>query len=203
MKGFNMVRSFLGFKSIVKFNLISLFMLAFTPILNVNVSWALSSHIHGFDLVLGKKMDISFEEAEKATVVIFLSARCPCSASHQGVINLLSKEFKAPEFRFVGIHSNSDENLETARNHFKEAFEFPVIQDEQAILADEFRAYKTPHVFVLGPKRQVLFQGGVDNSHHAHQATKHYLKEALVAIREGKEILEKEVRVLGCAIKRP
>lgn len=141
---------------------------------------------------------------KKATVVVFLSAKCPCSQSHETVLKELYRDFNGPEFEFVGVHSNADEDLDFTQNHFKNAaLPFRILQDEQAKIADRLGAYKTPHVYVIGKGNEILFQGGVDDSHHAPTAKKHYLRNALTAIRAGTPITDREVRVLGCAIKRP
>jgi len=166
--------------------------------------WALPTEISGFNLSQRSKVQVSLKEAKLATVVVFLSAKCPCSASHQPVLNEMAKEFEKAGIRFVGVHSNANEDSKLSEEYFKNAaLSFPVVRDEKAKLADQFEAFKTPHVFVVSPKLEILYQGGVDNSKLVEKASRHYLKEALLAIRDGKSPPEKNVRVLGCEIKRP
>lgn len=154
----------------------------------------------GTDLLTGSDVNWS-PQNEKPTVVVFLSAKCPCSKSHEEPLAQLSKDF--PEFRFIGIHSNSDEDLALSQSHFKEAaLPFPVVHDKSARIASDFKAFKTPHAFVIGKNGSCLFNGGVDDTKLAEKASKHYLKQALLDIRQGKEPEEKEVRTLGCIIKR-
>jgi peroxiredoxin len=113
----------------------------------------------------------------------------------------MAKDFK--EFRFIGIHSNTDEPVQESRDHFQQAnLPFPIIQDEHAQLADLLGAFKTPHVFLLGKDGEILFQGGVDNSHDPARATQPYLKNALLALRSGKTVEVAQARALGCIIKR-
>jgi hypothetical protein len=134
-------------------------------------------------------------------VVVFLSARCPCSASHEPVLKSLATQFKG--FAFVGVHANADEPLADAKRHFEAAaLPFPIVQDREGHLADCYGALKTPHVFVVGKDGSTLFTGGVDDSHLAEQATEPYLKEALAAIEGGKRPPHEKVRSLGCVIKR-
>jgi peroxiredoxin len=168
-------------------------------------SWgAAPAEISGLDLTKGKNLLIDLKKPKLGTVVAFLSTRCPCSASHQPVLNEIYKEFVPAGFQFIGIHSNANEDLEEAKAFFKKAgLAFPVIQDDQSALADRYQAFKTPHVYIISPTQEILFQGGVDNSKLAEKATRFYLKDALQAIRQGKKPPEKEVRVLGCEIKRP
>ncbi len=174
----------------------------------VLAAWACASdlpkQISGLDLVSGKNVTYSLEGSTRATVLVFLSTRCPCSASHQGVLSELAQEFGPKGVRVLGLHSNANESVEEAARFFSHAqFSFPVIQDPGAVLADRFEAVQTPHVFVLSPQGEVLFQGGVDNSKSAEKATRPFLREALNEIVEGRPPKEKSVRVLGCQIQRP
>jgi peroxiredoxin len=122
--------------------------------------------------------------------------------SHESTLAALAREF-GKEVRFVGVHSNSDESSEEAAAHFRQAaLPFPVIQDEGSRLADQLGALKTPHVFVIGKNGELLFQGGVDDSHDAARASRLYLKAALQSLRAGKTPEITQARSLGCLIKR-
>ena len=157
----------------------------------------------GQDIVTAASVQLATSEASKGIVVVFLSAVCPCSASHELRLKELAAEFSA-SFKFLAIHSNSDEPAELTKKHFQEtAFGFSVIQDDQAKMASQLGAFKTPHAFILNPQGEVLFKGGVDDSHIASHAKKFYLREALLAVNQGEKPSTKEVRVLGCVIKRP
>ncbi|NBX76920.1 MAG: thioredoxin family protein [Proteobacteria bacterium] len=157
--------------------------------------------LSGTDLRTGHGVSVNPKEGAKGTVVLFLSAVCPCSKSHEKGLEALAQEFS--QFKFVGVHSNADENGELARRHFQKAgFSFPVIQDENSKIADDFRALKTPHAFIIGPQGECWFNGGVDNSNDSTQATEHYLRAALLDLQNGKEPKEKQVRTLGCVIRR-
>ncbi|MFV8257879.1 thioredoxin-like domain-containing protein [Bdellovibrio bacteriovorus] len=138
---------------------------------------------------------------QKATIIVFLSAKCPCSASHESLLKDMAQQYK--DFQFVGIHSNSDENLEETQNHFREArLLFPVIQDSRSHWANKLGALKTPHAFVLSPTGEVLYHGGVTDSHVGPTAKKHFLKEVLEDLQAGKPSRHKEGRALGCYIQR-
>ncbi|MFZ9595760.1 MAG: redoxin family protein [Bdellovibrionia bacterium] len=177
--------------------------LLFWTALVSQVSFALPERLVGFDLVQGQTLDLPWSSPHRATVLIFLSSKCPCSASHEPALEALYHEFSPQGVRFLGIHSNADEPSDVAHEHFKIAgLSFPVLQDSGAAIATELGAYKTPHVYLLNSKHEILFQGGVDNSHVAKAATRFYLKEALTAVISGKKPDPKEVRVLGCEIRR-
>ena len=155
--------------------------------------------IFGTDLISSQAIEA--KPGAMGTVVVFMSTHCPCSISHEPVLSKLAQEYK--DFQFIGIHSNADENPTLAKLHFKEAgLPFPVISDSQYRYADSFGALKTPHAYVIGPKGECLFKGGVDSSREANSKNEAYLKNALDSIKNGKKILVAEARPLGCIIQR-
>ncbi len=155
--------------------------------------------VAGRDAVTGKEQFV--QSSGQGLVVVFLSAKCPCSKSHMGELAELAKEYK--EFQFVGVHSNMDESDELAKNYFSEfKLPFPVIRDPDAKIADRFKAAKTPHVFVWAASAEPMFQGGMSDSKDCADAGRRYLREALSDLRAGKTPRERSVRTLGCAISR-
>ena len=183
--------------------LLSLFTLIFL-LFQSYPAFALQTQFDGKS-VLGKSVHLNLSQAPKATVLVFLSAKCPCSASHEQVLKELYAKYSASGFQFLGIHSNQDESKILSLSHFAPPasnLPFPVLEDKEAKIASELHAMKTPHVFVLNPKGEILFQGGVDDSHIAQTAKVHHLENALEAIQNGKKPDPAEVRVMGCVIKR-
>jgi hypothetical protein len=158
-----------------------------------------NASIFGKDLFSGK--NVTIESGKLGQVLIFMSAKCPCSNSHVQIIKKLSQQFS--DFSFVVIHSNGDESLAEAQKYFKNAdFKFGVIRDVDFKLADKFKAYKTPHSFVLDIAGNVLYKGGVTSSATADAADRIYLQEALNDISNNQPIKLAEGRTLGCAISR-
>lgn len=173
--------------------------LFFVVLLHVSVAHSISSPLAGVDLRNMQKVTVDLNQ--KTNVLIFLSARCPCSESHEDLIKEVSNKFK--EFNFVGIHSNSDEPVSEAHPHFKEKnFPFPVISDPESILANSLKALKTPHMFILN-STTIVYSGGVTDSSHAPNAKINYLQDTLLKIQKNQEFDKKITRTLGCTIARP
>lgn len=144
---------------------------------------------------------VKLDPKAKGYVVVFVSAKCPCSNSHIAELKELASQFK--EFQFFGVHSNIDETKEMTESYFKKAdLPFPLVHDHKAALADELKAYKTPHAFVLSPDGEILYQGGVTNSSNAPKATEHFLKAALEDLKDGRKVKIANGRTLGCVISR-
>lgn len=151
----------------------------------------------GSDLVSGQELKFD----GKGMVIAFLSAKCPCSNDHVGELAELKKSF--PGYKFVGIHSNADETLAEAKTYFaKIGLPFPVIQDDGAKIADQFKAFKTPHVFVINELGEAVYQGGVTDSKKFQRAERKYLREALNDLKNHQSVKTAEARTLGCAISR-
>lgn len=162
-----------------------------------------SPKMEGNDLRTGKVATIELAQASKGTVFAFLSAKCPCSASHESVLESLRAKYEPLGFRFYGIHANQDEPAAMATEHFRaSALTFPILTDSGAKIADDFGALKTPHIFVVNPKGEILYQGGVDDSHQAAMAKRHYLADALDALASGRSPETTRTRSLGCVISR-
>jgi hypothetical protein len=155
--------------------------------------------LRGQDLLTEKAVSIA--PGAKGTVAVFLSARCPCSNSHLEALKKLAADF--PAFRFTVIHSNADEPAAEARAYFAQAaLGLPVIQDDHDLLANELRAFKTPHAYVIGTDGKILYRGGVTDSQIAAQAGRQLLREALDDVNAGRAVRTPEARTLGCVIAR-
>jgi hypothetical protein len=155
----------------------------------------------GKDLFSGA--EVSFPDpAKKATVLVFLSAVCPCSESHEKGLKGLAEVYSKKGYQFVAVHSNQDEPIDQAKSHFKKtALPFSVLNDVDAKIANEFKALKTPHAFILKGK-EIVYQGGVDDSSDAEKAKIKYLEVALAEFDSGKSVTLSKTRTLGCVIKR-
>lgn len=178
----------------------SLFCLLF--VLSIVTNASIPASINGESLVTSKPVTLSTKNKDKkGTVLIFMSAKCPCSDSHVPLIKKMAEKYK--DFKFTVIHSNLDETKTESQKYFKKAaFNFDVIQDVKTQIADQFQAYKTPHAFVLNPNGEVIYQGGVTNSSHAPAADEFFLENALNEINSGKAVSTPEGRTLGCVILR-
>jgi peroxiredoxin len=155
------------------------------------------------DLLTEAPRIVDLAQPSRATVLVFVSAKCPCSRSHEAALQAYAREFAPQGVAFVAVHANGDESEPLAREHFRAAaLPFPVLSDPEQKLADRYGALKTPHVFVLSPSGEVLYQGGVDDSKDAARAHRHFLKDALDAVVAGKRPERREARSLGCVIKR-
>ena len=156
--------------------------------------------VSGHGAIRGEPIKIAAEK-NRPLVVVFLSARCPCSHSHLDELRTLAQEFSS--FKFVAVHSNSDEDERMAKDYFQtNPLPFPAIKDVKAALANKFKANKTPHAFVVNENGDIEYQGGVSSSERFQKAERKYLREALTDLVENKLVRTPHARTLGCAIGR-
>ncbi|WP_290734626.1 redoxin family protein [Halobacteriovorax sp. JY17] len=166
-------------------------------LLSIN-SLALEAPLLSSTLLDGKKVS-SLNLKNRKSVIFFLSASCPCTKKSVPYLQTLSKQY--PEFQFLGVHSNSNESFEDAKKEFGN-LNFPIAYDADMKIADQFKATKTPHVFVLDAKNEILFHGGVTNSVDPARAKRFYLKNALEDISKRRDVQLKFAKALGCYIVR-
>jgi hypothetical protein len=144
---------------------------------------------------------LDWQQKDKVTAIIFLSAMCPCSHDHLSYLNELKKD--NPQIEFFGIHSNADEDLETVHNYFsKNPLAFTLLKDNKSIWANILKAYRTPHAYLISPEGKIIYQGGVTNSTELRNATEFFLANAIKDISTKSKIKKPRTRVLGCPIAR-
>ena len=191
------------------------FLIAMIPIGSIQASFLpkakkfeIPRKVKGQNLLKGEMFEWSFQKSAsqnhygfKGTVISFLSSKCPCSNSH--LKHLIDLQEKFPQFLFIGIHSNKKGKKKEIQSFFRtKKLSFPLLFDSSLELANSFRALKTPHIFVISKKGELLFHGGITNSINFKFATKFYLKEALTKIKNKKPLEKIYARAIGCSIAR-
>ncbi len=159
----------------------------------------------------------SFKEA-KYLVVIFTCNHCPDARASWGRINQFAKDYADKGVQVVAISSNSPKALMLWENGYSlfgdsfpemklEATErklvFPYLYDgdtQETGLA--YGAMATPHTFIFGPKRKLLYQGQFDNGQrNPGPATKNVVKDSIDDLLAGKSLEKTKTRTFGCSTK--
>jgi peroxiredoxin len=141
--------------------------------------------------------------AQRATVVVFVSSRCPCSNGYNDRLRALSQRYAPRGIRFVGVYANQDEPAaEIAKHAHAHHFSFPVFRDEGALCADHFGASVTPEVFVTDARRVLRYDGRLDDNRDPTQVRQSDLANALDALLGSRPPFPADTRAFGCAIVR-
>ncbi len=142
------------------------------------------------------------DNRQKATAVLFLSAKCPCSNSYNTRIAALARAYASQKVRVVGVYANHDEtDTEIAQHARAHGFTFPVLRDDRGLCADHFKASVTPEAFVLDAQHVLRYQGRLDDSREAAEAKTHELTDALEAVAANKPA-PASLAAFGCGIVR-
>ncbi len=140
----------------------------------------------------------------KAVAVVFVATKCPVSNAYNTRMAALGKEYAAKGIPLVGINSNKTEPAAEVKAHAeKHGFTFAVLKDEGNRIADAYGATKTPEVFVIDPKGNLIYHGRIDENQDDPQNVKSPdLRNALEAILSGRPVPTAETKAFGCTIKR-
>jgi len=140
----------------------------------------------------------------KATVIVYLSTECPFVQPYTDRLINLSKEFGESSVTFWGINSNKTEPTDAVMNHAKDkGYNFPVLKDENNVVADQFGAARTPEVFVIDNSNMtVVYHGRIDDNKEADKVTSNDLQIALKEFLAGAPITNAETKAFGCSVKR-
>ena len=149
--------------------------------------------------LLGKK--------RKAVVVVFLGTQCPLNNAYLPRLAELHAAYSAKGVTFLALNSNRHDSARRVAEHAREhKLPFPVLKDAGNVIADRFRAERTPEAFVLDGSGTVLYRGRIDDQfgyrHRAAAPTKNDLVNALDDVLAGKPVRVPVTAVEGCFIAR-
>ena len=172
--------------------------------------------IENFSLVNAlnnKTVSLADYAAERAVVVVFTSNYCPYARLYEDRMIALAEEYAGRGVQFLLINSNTsldniDDSVEEMARHAKEkGYRFPYLADKEHRVAGMLGATKTPEAFVLqnngGGTFVLKYRGAIDdNPQVAQEVTVNYLRDAIAATLNRRNLSVAEKRPTGCMIKR-
>jgi peroxiredoxin len=151
----------------------------------------------------GKTVSLLGDRKQQATVLLFVSALCPCSAKYDDRNVRLATEYASKGVRFVAINSSFGEQPAEIAAHAREFhYPFPMLRDEGNVIADRVGAELTPEAFVLDSKGVLRYHGRIDDNRDALKVASNDLRNALDTLLAGKLPPKPEQIAFGCAIAR-
>ena len=160
------------------------------------------------DAADGARVDLSSLGANTASVFVFVAPDCPLSQNYTLTLNNLADQFASDSVRFYGvITGNWFDQAEI--DDFATTYQtrFPILLDDDFVLAELFDATVTPEVFTIGAGGAVLYKGAIDDwggelGRHRTVITAHYLQDALTRIVLGRRPEIIATQATGCFIER-
>ncbi|MFO0944641.1 MAG: redoxin domain-containing protein [Planctomycetota bacterium] len=155
----------------------------------------------------GAEKRLSELAGDRHVVLAFLGAECPLAKVYGQRLTKLAKEYADKGVVFVGIDSNSQDSLTDIAAYVNgTGITFPVLKDNNAVVADTLNATRTPEVFLLDQKRVLRYRGRIDDQfgigYAREEATDRYLAAAIDEVLAGKAVSKETVDPVGCLIGR-
>jgi len=151
----------------------------------------------------GKNHSLSDYKDSVAMVILFIATECPVSNAYNERMENIYNEYGPKGFAFLGINSNKAEFVDRIKEHAEDnSLTFPILKDENNVIADMFEASVTPEAYVLGSEFEILYHGRIDNSRNESEVISKDLEKALDEILSGIQVSKKETKAFGCTIKR-
>jgi peroxiredoxin len=145
----------------------------------------------------------TLKSSDKGVIVIFWSSECPFVQPYNDRINDYVKDYTEKGFTVWAINSNNTESTDAVKEHAsKNKYTFPVLKDNNNVVADLFGSSRTPEAFVINKDQTILYHGRVSDNKSAAEQSTHDLKNAVDEISAGKDVSVKETKSFGCGIKR-
>ncbi len=150
-------------------------------------------------------------------VIVFTANHCPTAQAYESRLMQLVTDYKSKGVAVVAISPNDplavrldemgytdigDSFEEMKLRAAERKFNFPYLYDGQTQAVS--RAYgpvSTPHVFIFDKERKLQYSGAVDNSEDPSKIKKSFVRDAINAMLEGREVAIKKMKTFGCSIK--
>jgi peroxiredoxin len=158
----------------------------------------------------GNKVSLANYKDAKGFIIVFTCNHCPFAKLYPPRLNELNNRFKPLGVPLIAISSTDtmmyeeDTYPNMVTKAKEEQFNFPYLFDEMQTVAKNFKAQKTPHAFVIWKEKNswvVKYNGAIDdNGMEPKQVSQQYVADAVNALLNGKPILTKETKSIGCQI---
>src|SRR5690242_7687505 len=180
---------------------------------------AIGSHAPDFCLpgIDGKTHCLKDYASARILVIIFTCDHCPTAQLYETRIKQLVDDYKEQSVAFVAIQPNnpkavqldelgytdlSDSFAEMKIRAAYRHFNFPYLYDgETQSVARAYGPVATPHIFVFGPVRKLLYDGRVDNNPRPEYVTRQDARIAIDAALAGKSVQVAVTPAVGCSTK--
>jgi peroxiredoxin len=156
----------------------------------------------------GELLDLSSLGDNSVSVFSFLAPDCPLSQNYTLTLDELTTKFASDHVRIYGVISGGwFDEAEVDEFVTTYGIDFPVLLDDDYVLANLFGATVTPEAFAMDPEGRVLYSGAIDNwagelGQHRTVITDHYLRDAIASILSGATPEITKTQAIGCYLER-
>lgn len=144
---------------------------------------------------------------QKVVVIAFLGYECPLVKLYAPRLVELSNQYTPKGVAFLAVNPNRQDSVtEMASFARRHHLNFPFLKDVGNVVADKIGVQRTPELLVLDENRVIRYHGRFDDQYGVGyvrpEATKHFLRDAIDEVLQGKEVSVAETPCPGCLIGR-
>jgi peroxiredoxin len=155
------------------------------------------------------KLYNKFTFADRTALVLVVTCNhCPYARAYWKRLIKLYNQYEEDNLGIIAISANDAEQYPAdsfeAMIALSEELKvpFPYLYDEDQKIAKKLDAARTPEVFVFNSKRELVYQGAIDdNWENEHMVTRVFLEDAIEYTLDGMEPDYTEIPAVGCSIK--
>ena len=150
----------------------------------------------------------------KIVVLEWLNHGCPFVRKHydSGNMQALQKKFTAKDVIWYSIVSSKegkqghvDQKGAIKEKASKKSHATDILLDPTGKVGKLYGAKTTPHMFIIGPKGNLVYQGAIDDRADTDTSSipsaKNYVAKALDEVLAGKKVSQHTTRAYGCSVK--
>ena len=157
----------------------------------------------------GKEISLS-DYRGKTVVLEWFNFECPYVMHHYGketntMVGLANK-YKNSNVVWLAVNSTSH-TTPAANKEFTQKYKlpFPILDDRPGKVGHAYGAETTPHMFIISPRGNILYEGAIDNSPlgRRKEGVINYVDKALEELTAGKAVTTSNTKPYGCSVKYP
>ena len=142
----------------------------------------------------------------KVVVLEWTSPKCPVVQGHyadgkQTMIDLQAR-YGEKDVVWMAIDSSHFATAKDGAAWAKaKGIEYPILLDPSGEVGRMYEAKTTPHMFVIGPEGEILYDGAIDDRKPAAEGGVNYVDAALSAVLAGESVQTARTKPYGCSVK--
>ena len=165
--------------------------------------------VDNFELIdcEGRVHSLSDYEDKRLILVAFLSTECPLAKRYAKRLQRIHDQFANDGLQLIAINSNEQDSLREMQQYLNDhEVDFPFLNDSDHAVADQFGATRNPEVFLLDSKRNVRYQGRIDDQYSIGKSLpeprNEFLKDAIREVLADQQVTQSLVKAVGCLLGR-
>jgi peroxiredoxin len=150
----------------------------------------------------------------KYVVLEWINHDCPFVKKHynSGNMQKLQSDLTADGVIWLSVNSSnvgqqghtSPEQTEKLRDE-KKAKPTAILLDTNGVMGKAYGAKTTPHMFIINPQGQIVYNGAIDDKKSADPAdipnSKNYVRAAYEQVKKGEAVTTATSQPYGCSVK--